>query len=100
VLGEAVGLFAGWLICVGTLNLDPIFYVQNSVAAVEQKDLFTGLLKATCFGYIVGSVSCYYGMGVEGGAEGVGKATTTSVVTCLTSMLAMDALLTTLIYFT
>ncbi len=100
VLGEAVGLFAGWLICVGTLNLDPIFYVQNSVAAVEQKDLFSGLLKAICFGYIVGSVSCYYGMGVEGGAEGVGKATTTSVVTCLTSMLAMDALLTTLIYFT
>jgi phospholipid/cholesterol/gamma-HCH transport system permease protein len=100
VLGEAAGLFAGWLICVTTLSLDPIFYVQNSVAAVEQKDLFTGLLKALCFGYVVGSVSCYYGMGVEGGAEGVGKATTTSVVTCLTSMLAMDALLTTLIYFT
>lgn len=100
VLGEAAGLFAGWLICVTTLSLDPIFYVQNSVAAVEQKDLFTGLLKALCFGYVVGSVSCYYGMGVEGGAEGVGKATTTSVVTCLTSMLAMDAILTALIYFT
>jgi ABC-type transporter Mla maintaining outer membrane lipid asymmetry permease subunit MlaE len=39
-------------------------------------------------------------MRVEGGAEGVGKATTKSVVTSLTSMLAADALLTTLIYFT
>jgi len=100
VLGEGIGLFAGWLISVGSLHLDPIFYVKNSVDAVEQKDLFTGLLKALVFGGVVGTVSCFYGMQVEGGAEGVGNSTTKSVVTCLTSMLAMDALLTTLIYFT
>ena len=99
VLGEGVGLFAGWLISVTALHLDPLFYVSNSISAVEQKDLFTGLLKAVIFGAIVGTVGCYYGIQVEGGAEGVGKATTKSVVTCLTSMLAMDAVLTTLIYF-
>jgi phospholipid/cholesterol/gamma-HCH transport system permease protein len=100
VLGEGIGLFAGWLISVASLHLDPIFYVKNSIDAVEQKDLFTGLLKALIFGGVVGTVSCYYGIQVEGGAEGVGRSTTKSVVTCLTSMLAMDALLTTLIYFT
>jgi phospholipid/cholesterol/gamma-HCH transport system permease protein len=100
VIGEGVGLFAGWLISVLSLHLDPIFYVTNSIAAVEQKDLFTGLLKAVVFGTVVGTVGCYYGMQVEGGAEGVGKATTKSVVTSLTLMLAADALLTTLIYFT
>jgi phospholipid/cholesterol/gamma-HCH transport system permease protein len=100
VLGEGVGLFAGWLISVVSLHLDPIFYVTNSITAVEQKDLYTGLLKALVFGAVVGTVGCYYGMQVEGGAEGVGKATTKSVVTSLTSMLAADALLTTLIYFT
>lgn len=100
VLGEGVGLFAGWLISVTSLHLDPIFYVVNSIDAVEQKDLFTGLLKALFFGGIVGTVGCFYGIQVEGGAEGVGKATTKSVVTSLTSMLAMDALLTALIYFT
>jgi len=99
VLGEGVGLFAGWLISVGSLHLDPIYYVTNSVAAVEQKDLFSGLLKALIFGAVVGTVGCYYGIQVEGGAEGVGRATTKSVVTSLTAMLAMDALLTTLIYF-
>ena len=99
VLGEGVGLFAGWLISVCSLHLDPIFYVINSAAAVEQKDLFTGLLKAVIFGAIVGTVGCYYGIQVEGGAEGVGKATTKSVVTSLTSMLATDAVLTALIYF-
>lgn len=99
VLGEGIGLFAGWLVSVGTLHLDPINYVTNSISAVEQKDLFTGLLKAVVFGAIVGTVSCHYGIQVEGGAEGVGKSTTKSVVTCLTAMLAMDALLTTLIYF-
>jgi phospholipid/cholesterol/gamma-HCH transport system permease protein len=99
VLGEGVGLFAGWLISVTSLHLDPVFYVTNSVAAVEQKDLFSGLLKAVVFGAVVGTVGCYYGIQVEGGAEGVGKATTKSVVTCLTAMLFMDALLTTLLYF-
>src|SRR5476649_1626839 len=100
ILGEGVGLFAGWLISVVSLHLDPIFYVSNSVAAVEQKDLFSGLLKALIFGAVVGTVGCYYGIQVEGGAEGVGKATTKSVVTSLTLMLAADALLTALIYFT
>jgi phospholipid/cholesterol/gamma-HCH transport system permease protein len=100
VLGEGVGLFAGWLISVTSLHLDPIFYVTNSIAAVDQKDLFTGLLKALVFGSVVGTVGCFYGIQVEGGAEGVGKATTKSVVTSLTAMLGADALLTTLIYFT
>ena len=99
VLGEGVGLFAGWLISVTSLHLDPVFYVSNSVDAVEQKDLFTGLLKALIFGGVVGTVGCFFGIQVEGGAEGVGKATTKSVVTSLTCMLAMDALLTALIYF-
>jgi len=83
-----------------TVHLDPVFYVANSIDAVEQKDLFTGLLKALIFGGVVGTVGCFYGIQVEGGAEGVGKATTKSVVTSLTSMLAMDAILTALIYFT
>jgi phospholipid/cholesterol/gamma-HCH transport system permease protein len=100
VLGEGVGLFAGWLISVFSLHLDPIFYVTNSIAAVDQKDLYTGLLKALIFGSVVGTVGCYYGIQVEGGAEGVGKATTKSVVTSLTAMLFADALLTAMIYFT
>jgi phospholipid/cholesterol/gamma-HCH transport system permease protein len=99
ILGEGVGLFAGWLISVVSLHLDPIFYVTNSITAVDQKDLFSGLLKAVVFGAVVGTVGCFYGIQVEGGAEGVGKATTKSVVTSLTSMLAADALLTTLLYF-
>src|ERR1700744_2179609 len=56
VLGEGVGLFAGWLISVTALGLDPYFYVSLSIQAVDQKDLFTGLLKAVCFGAIVGTV--------------------------------------------
>lgn len=99
VVGEGIGLFGGWLIAVTSLHLDPFFYVHNSIIPVEQKDLFTGLLKAFCFGGIVGTVSCFYGVNVTGGAEGVGKSTTESVVTCLTAMLLMDAVLTSLIYF-
>jgi phospholipid/cholesterol/gamma-HCH transport system permease protein len=57
------------------------------------------MLKALMFGAVVGTVCCFYGINVTGGAEGVGKSTTKAVVTSLTAMLAMDALLTTLIYF-
>jgi len=99
VLGEGVGLFAGWLISVTSLHLNPYFYVQEAIAAVEQKDLWSGLLKAVMFGGVVGTVCCFFGIQVEGGAEGVGKATTQAVVVSLTAMLAMDALLTCLIYF-
>jgi len=99
VLGEGVGLFAGWLISVTSLHLNPYFYVQEAIAAVEQKDLWSGLFKAVMFGGVVGTVCCFFGIQVEGGAEGVGKATTQAVVVSLTAMLAMDALLTCLIYF-
>jgi phospholipid/cholesterol/gamma-HCH transport system permease protein len=100
IVPRVLAMIIMMLISVLSLHLDPIFYVANSVAAVDQKDLFTGLLKAIVFGAVVGTVGCFYGVRVEGGAEGVGKATTKSVVTSLTSMLAADALLTALIYFT
>ena len=98
ILGESVGLFAGWLLSVVVLHLNPFFYVQNSIDAVDQRDFFAGLLKAVSFGAVVGSVCCFYGMQVGGGAEGVGRATTQSVVMSLTAMLFMDAVLTVLLY--
>jgi phospholipid/cholesterol/gamma-HCH transport system permease protein len=82
----------------GTMKVAEEIEALN-VMGIEQKDLFTGLLKALIFGCVVGTVGCFYGIQVEGGAEGVGKATTKSVVTSLTCMLAMDALLTAIIYF-
>jgi phospholipid/cholesterol/gamma-HCH transport system permease protein len=99
IIGECLGLFGGWLIAVFSLHLDPYLYVTRLIEAVALRDLYSGLLKALFFGALIGSVSCYYGIKVEGGAEGVGKATTISVVTSLVAMLALDCFLTALFYF-
>ncbi len=99
IIGECLGLVGGALISVFSLGTDPFFYGSRLIQAVILRDLLSGLLKSLIFGVLIGYISCLQGMKVEGGAEGVGKATTTSVVQSLTAMLATDCLLTALFYF-
>jgi phospholipid/cholesterol/gamma-HCH transport system permease protein len=67
--------------------------------SLQFKDLFTGLFKTLFFGMIIAFVSCYEGFNVEGGAEGVGKATTQSVVVSFILIIACDCFFTALFYF-
>lgn len=99
LLGEMSGLFGGWLLGVYSLGLDPYIYVTNMVQSVNFEDLYSGLFKAFIFGGLIASIASCYGIQVRGGAEGVGRSTTSSVVVCLISMLAMDALLTAVFFF-
>jgi len=61
-------------------------------------DLMSGLTKATCFGLIFSIVGCYKGYTTSGGAEGVGKSTTNSVVISSVSILIADYFLTAILY--
>jgi phospholipid/cholesterol/gamma-HCH transport system permease protein len=63
------------------------------------KDIFTGLLKTLFFAMIISSISCHEGMRAEGGAEGVGAATTRAVVVSFILIIAADALSTVIFYF-
>lgn len=99
IIGECLGLVGGALISVFSLNIDPFYYGSRLLRAVVLVDLLSGLLKSLVFGVLIGFISCQYGMKVEGGAEGVGRATTNSVVHSLTAMLATDCLLTAVFYF-
>jgi phospholipid/cholesterol/gamma-HCH transport system permease protein len=63
------------------------------------KDLFTGLIKTIFFGMIIAIAACYEGLNVRGGAEGVGKATTKSVVNTFIMIIAADCFFTALFYF-
>ena len=74
-------------------------YRNITFSALLYKDLFTGLAKALFFGMIIAFVSCYEGFNVEGGAEGVGKATARSVVTMFILIIAWDCFFTALFYF-
>ena len=62
------------------------------------KDLFSGLIKALFFGNIIGTMGCYYGFRTEGGAEGVGEATTHAVVASCVLVLIVDYLLASFLF--
>jgi len=74
------GIIGGYLICVYVLGLSPEDYTSSIRAYVEMKDIRGGLIKSAVFGLILSWVGTYKGFYTEGGARGVGIATTQSVV--------------------
>lgn len=96
---DIIGIMGGYLICVHKLHISSSMYLNISFDSLLLKDLFTGLFKSAVFGMIISLVACYEGFNVEGGAEGVGKATTISVVTTFLLIIAADCFLTALFYF-
>lgn len=99
IYADILGIFGGFLICVNKLNIAPRLYWNVTTEAILFKDLFTGLTKTVFFGMIIAFVSCYEGFNVQGGAEGVGKATTRSVVETFILIIAADCFFTALFYF-
>ena len=79
-IGDIIGVLGGYLICTQVLNFNPVVYLQNTYNFVEFIDVFSGLVKACVFGFIITLMGCYYGFNAKGGAQGVGMSTTYSVV--------------------
>jgi len=96
---DIIGILGGWLICVYRLGISSQLYLNITFDALLFKDVFTGLAKTVFFGMIIAFVSCYAGFNVEGGAEGVGKATRQAVVTTFILIIASDCFFTLLFYF-
>jgi len=94
-----IGIIGSYLICVLKLGISSSMYMNITFDALQFKDLFTGLFKSWIFGMLIALISCHEGFNVEGGAEGVGKATTRSVVFTFIMIIAADCLFTALFYF-
>jgi phospholipid/cholesterol/gamma-HCH transport system permease protein len=62
------------------------------------QDFLTGLLKAGVFGVLISLIACWEGLSVSGGAEGVGRATTQTVVKSIVALIATDCLFTAVFY--
>lgn len=92
LLSMLVGIFGGILIAVTYLNLSvSAFYIQM-VNALMLKDILLSLLKSIFFAWAIVIIGSFYGFRVVGGAEGVGKATTLSVVTSIFAVIVIDVL--------
>jgi len=99
VYADLVGIFGSYLICVYKLGISSGLYIRVTFEALLFKDLFTGLFKTIFFGMIIALVSCFEGFNVQGGAEGVGHATTRSVVTTFILIIIADCFFTAIFYF-
>jgi phospholipid/cholesterol/gamma-HCH transport system permease protein len=80
VMADLFGLIGGWLVSFYTLQLNTNLYWTTALRSVEYTDALEGLVKPFFFGFIIGMVGCYFGLGTKGGTRGVGKSTTQSVV--------------------
>lgn len=98
VIADLVGIFGGYLISMLTLDLTSVRYIDQTISALTFKDLFSGLVKSGFFALIIAGIGCHQGLIVRGGAEGVGKATTRSVVVSIFLIIAADVLFTTIFY--
>ena len=97
VISDTVGIFGGALISIFSLKLSWEYYWRSVGSALVLNDLAMGLAKPVVFGFILASVGCYRGLGTTGGTQGVGMATTQSVVLASVMILASDFFLTKLL---
>jgi len=99
VFGDCVGIAGGWLICRFSLDFTTASFLLRAVDRAEAWDLYSGLIKSVVFAWLTITIACQRGLEVEGGAEGVGNATTQSVVWSLLMVLIANALLTGIFFF-
>jgi phospholipid/cholesterol/gamma-HCH transport system permease protein len=98
ILGDALGIYGGYLVAVKLMNANPVIYEQNTFLFLELNDLWSGVIKAAVFGLILTLTGCVRGYYTTGGAEGVGKATTNAVVSASLIILLSDFFLTKLLF--
>ena len=99
IYADLIGIAGGYIIGVYKLGISHAMYLKNTWGPLKYKDFYTGLIKSFFFGVIICIVACYEGMKTEGGAEGVGRATTASVVVSFILIIASDCFFTALFYF-
>lgn len=87
---DAIGVIGGWMLSTHVLKIDPVYYWHYSSEFVTAWDFLTGLLKSMCFGAAISLIACHRGFNCGSGAEGVGRAATSSFVLSFIAILVLD----------
>jgi phospholipid/cholesterol/gamma-HCH transport system permease protein len=98
IFSDAIAVFGGYVVSVTSVGVSTHTYIVGLKQFFYYKDLFSGLLKAIFFGGIIGTMGCYHGFATEGGAEGVGLATTKAVVASCVLVLISDYVLANVLF--
>ncbi|MEC8087310.1 MAG: ABC transporter permease [Pseudomonadota bacterium] len=94
LVADIIGVFGGYLVSVYKLGFNANMYIKNTVQFLEFIDVFSGLVKAAVFGFLISLMGCYHGYYSKGGAQGVGSATTNAVVSASVLILGCNYLIT------
>jgi len=98
VVADGVGLAGAWLIAVTQLKVASAPFWNSVVAGLYIEDVWMGLIKPFFLGFVLVSIGCYVGLQTKGGTQGVGRATTNAVVAGSVVVLAVDFLVTKLLF--
>jgi phospholipid/cholesterol/gamma-HCH transport system permease protein len=99
VVADLMGVAGGMVLAKLVLGVSFHQYYHHTFDVLELTDFVTGLLKAGVFGAIISSLACFLGLGVTGGAQGVGVATTRTVVLTIVALISVDLVFTGVFYF-
>ncbi|MBI3505434.1 MAG: ABC transporter permease [Proteobacteria bacterium] len=100
VVADIIGVFGGYIVGVYKLNFNAAVYLKQTFDFLEFMDVFSGLVKACVFGFIITLMGCYHGYNSEGGAQGVGRATTNAVVSASIMILIFNYAITEIFFAT
>lgn len=98
LVADIIGVFGGYIVGVYKLGFNPSSYISRTWEYLEPLDVISGLTKAAVFGFVISLMGCYHGYYSKGGAQGVGTATTNSVVSAAIMILIFNYVITAL-YF-
>lgn len=98
IVSDFIGIVGGYFVGVNLLKINSGIFMAKIIELVELDDILNGLIKAAFFGLILSLIGCYKGMNTTGGAEGVGKATTQSVVLSSVTIFISDYFLTSFMF--
>jgi len=100
LVADILGVMGGWLIGTTKLGFNSAGYLRTTMDFLEVMDVVSGLVKATVFGFVITLMGCWCGYNSRGGAQGVGAATTTAVVSSCILILALNYVLTEIFFAT
>ena len=98
ILGDALGILGGLIVAILHARPDARPLLNDVLATLSLGDVFSGIGKSFFFAYFIAIVGCYNGLNTTGGADGVGRATTNTVVLAAILVLVSDFFLTKLFY--
>ena len=98
VIADAIGMVGAWIIALTQLKVAGTVFWNSVVAGLFIEDVYMGIIKPFFLGFVIVTIACHVGLRTSGGTQGVGRATTNAVVAASVMVLAVDFLLTKLLF--